>query len=107
MVSDKISQLQLLQQNLQNLFLQKQQIQNQSLEIESALIELKSTDKAYKIIGNLMVSSPQDTLLKELTGKKELLDMRLKNITKQEEKLKDNYEQLQQEVVGGMKKQKE
>lgn len=107
MVSDKISQLQLLQQNLQNLFLQKQQIQNQSLEIESALMELKSTDKAYKIIGNIMVSSPQDALLKELTGKKDLLDMRLKNVIKQEEKLKENYEQLQQEVVGGMKKQKE
>lgn len=105
MVSDKISQLQLLQQNLQNLFLQKQQIQNQSLEIESALMELKNTDKAYKIIGNLMVSSPQDTLLKELAGKKELLDLRLKNIIKQEEKLKENYEQLQQEVVSGMKKQ--
>lgn len=105
MVSDKISQLQLLQQNLQNLFLQKQQIQNQSLEIESALMELKSTDKAYKIIGNLMVSSPQDTLLKELAGKKELLDMRLKKVIQQEERLKENYEQLQQEVVSGMKKQ--
>ncbi len=107
MVSDKINQLQLLQQNLQNLFLQKQQIQNQVLEIESALIELKSTEKAYKIIGNIMISSPQEILLKELIGKKELLELRLKNVIKQEEKLKGNYEELQQEVVSGMKKQPE
>ncbi len=105
MVSDKISQLQLLQQNLHNLFLQKQQIQAQTLEIESALTELSSTEKAYKIIGNIMVSSSKETLLKELTEKKELLELRLKNLVKQEEKLKEGYEELQQKVVEGIKPQ--
>ena len=38
--SEKINQLQLLQQNLQNLSSQKQQFQSQLLELDSALTEL-------------------------------------------------------------------
>ena len=79
-----ITQLQLLQQNLQNILLQKQQFQKQSAEIDSALKEIETTKASYKIIGNIMVASQKQDLQKELQQKKELLDLRLKNFEKQE-----------------------
>ena len=46
----KLSQLQMLEQSMQNLLMQKQQFQVQQVEIESALNELENVDEAYKII---------------------------------------------------------
>ena len=51
----KISQLQMLEQGMQSLLMQKQQFQLQQVEIESALKELENVDEAYKIVGNIMV----------------------------------------------------
>ncbi|MBU0457263.1 MAG: prefoldin subunit beta [Nanoarchaeota archaeon] len=104
MNSTKISQLQILQQNLQNTLLQKQQIQNSIVEFESALSELKVTDKAYKIIGNIMVASSKDNLSKDINEKKDIAVIRLNNFVKQEERLKKNIEELQKEVVDKFKK---
>lgn len=104
MSAEKIQQLQLLQQNLQNMQMQKQQYQSQLMELESALKELKSTDKAYKIVGKIMIASSQDELTKDLEEKKELVEVRLKNFTEQEQKLQEKMEKLQQEVMEEMKK---
>ena len=68
MVSDpkdaekKLGQLQLLEQSMQNLLMQKQQFQLQQVEIESALKELEKTKEAYKIVGNIMVLSKKEDL---------------------------------------------
>lgn len=99
MATPKISQLQLLQQNLQNIVLQKQQFQTQIVELDSALNELKSTDKAYKIVGKIMLAASKEELAKELVQKKEIAEIRLKHFNQQEEKLQHNFEELQQEVV--------
>lgn len=99
----KISQLSLIEQNNQNLLLQKQQFQAQLIEIESALNELKDAEKAYKIVGGIMVDAKKDVLEKELTEKKEMLDIRIKNFEKQEEKLKERAKKLQEEVLEEIK----
>ena len=99
----KIAQLQLLQQNLQNLLLQKQQLQNKSLEVESALHEIKTSEKCYKILGHIMVAAPKDALSKELNEKKEINNLRLKNCRSQEEKLKKSIEDTQEEALKEMK----
>lgn len=99
MSSSKISQLQLLQQNLQNILFHKQQLQNSMVEFESALHELKNTEKCYKIVGHLMIASSKDKLSEELESKKEVSELRLKNYLLQEEKLKKSIEELQKEVV--------
>ncbi len=106
MTTAKINQLQLLQQNLQNILIQKQQIQNQSAELESALSELKNTEKAYKILGNIMVASSKEDLTADLEEQKEVVDLRLKNLSKQESKLKETIEKFQEEVVKELKKDK-
>ena len=82
MASKKIEQLQLLQQNLQTIALQKQQIEEQLTELSSALTELKSTDKAYKIVGKIMIASPKDILAKDIEEKTEMAKVRLSSFSK-------------------------
>ena len=101
-----INELQLLQQNLQTILAQKQQLQNQLIEFESALHELQSTSKAYRIVGKIMLVTPKETLNSELREKKEVLEVRLKNIERQEDKLKQNMERVQQDVIKELKEKK-
>ncbi len=94
----KIAQLQLFEQSLQNITMQKQQFQSQSMEIESALKELEKTKQAYKIVGNIMVSSKKEDLKKELESKKEAADLRIKTIEKQENSIREKAKKIQEEV---------
>ena len=106
MSSTKVNQLQLLQQNLQNILLQKQQLEIQFVELESALTELGTTNKAYKIIGKIMIATNKDELTNDLTQKKEVVSVRLQNFSKQEEKLKQSIDAVQKEVLEEMKSKK-
>ena len=99
----KIGQLQLFEQSLQTLLAQKQQFQMQSVEIESALSELDKSEKAYKIIGNIMVASNKEDLKSDLKSKKEIADLRLKTLEKQENQIKEKAEKLQSEVLKNIK----
>ena len=90
-----IAKLQMLEQNLQNVAMQKQSFQSQLLEIENALEELKTAKETYKIIGQIMVASKKEDLKIELNQKKELLDLRIKSYDKQEKDLKDKGSSLQ------------
>ncbi|MFH2028246.1 MAG: prefoldin subunit beta [Nanoarchaeota archaeon] len=101
---EKINQLQLFEQSLQNLLVQKQQFQSQLVEISSAVTELESSNESYKIIGNIMVSSKKDDLKKELETKKETLNIRIKTLEKQENSIKEKAQKLQSDVMEEMKK---
>jgi len=101
---EKIQQLQLLEQNLQNVLMQKQTFQMQLMESENALKEINKTKKdVYKIIGTIMVSSNKEELKKELKEQKEVLDLRLKNLEKQENNFKEKAEDIQKEVMKEIK----
>ena len=95
----KIQQLQAIEQNMQSYNIQKQTIQSQILESEFALRELENTTTAYKIIGNIMVASNKDELIKEITNKLSLLKTRFEKIEKQESRLQKEAEELQKEVM--------
>jgi prefoldin beta subunit len=99
---NKLNQLQMLEQSMQNMLMQKQQFQLQHVEIESALKELEKVDEAYKIVGNIMVLSKKTDLKEDLTSKKEIIGLRIKNIEKQEAQLRDKASKLQNEVMKEM-----
>ncbi len=101
---EKISQLQLIEQSVQTLLVQKQQFQAQIQEIESALTELDKTDKAYKIVGNIMVATPKEDLISELKTKEETAQLRIKTIERQENQLKEKSESMRAEIMEGLKK---
>ncbi|MBL7147500.1 MAG: prefoldin subunit [Nanoarchaeota archaeon] len=102
---NKIQELQLLEQNLQNLMLQKQNFQGKLLETEHALNELKDLKgESYKIIGTIMVLKDNKELKEELDSEKDVLNLRIKNIEKQEDKIKEKMEELQKEVMKKLEK---
>lgn len=101
----KIGQLQLMEQNLQNFLAQKQNFQTQLFEIENALKELEKTkDKVYKIAGTVMIASKKEDLIKELEEKKSVVELRIKTLEKQEKTIKEKANQMQTEVMSSLKK---
>ncbi|MBI2112358.1 prefoldin subunit [Candidatus Woesearchaeota archaeon] len=103
MSSDKVNQLQVLQHNLQNILMQKQQLESQVAEIDSALEGLTSTDKAYKIVGRIMIASAKEDLQKDLESSKEVQELRLKNLVNQESSLKKKFAEAQEEAMKELK----
>ncbi len=101
----KIAQLQIMQQNMNNILLQKQQFQRQLVEVDSALAELQKTEKAYRIIGNIMVAGKKEDVQKHLDEKKEMHELRVKNLERQEEAIKKKMEEIQSDVLEEMKRQ--
>ena len=101
-MQEKINKLSMMEQSLQSFLAQKQTFQSQLLEIDSALEELKKTTQAYKIVGNVMVFSDKESLINDLTQKKETTELRIKTIEKQELKMREKTSELQSEVMKEM-----
>lgn len=101
----KISQLQMYEQSLQSFLVQKQQFQGQLAEVESALEEIGKTDKAYKIVGNVMVLSDKKELNADLESKKEMLELRIKAMEKQEVQVREKTSKLQAEILKRIKQE--
>lgn len=95
-------EMQILEQNLQNLMLQRQAFQMELSETELALNELNKSkeDDSYKIVGQLMIKFPKSKIIEELTNKKKILDLRLNAIEKQEESLSKNIEKIREKLLG-------
>ncbi len=100
---EKIEQLQNLENSINSLIAQKQQFQSQQLEIENALLQVEETDKVFRIIGSIMVASTKDKIKQELNDKKEIVELRLKTLEKQEDKYRKQAGELQTDVMKEMK----
>ena len=58
---EKLQELQILEQNLQRIMMQKQTFQMELAETDSALNEVSaSKEDAYKVIGQLMIKVSKD-----------------------------------------------
>jgi len=100
-------QLQLIEQALQGLMMQKQAFQFEYIETNNALEELKKTKadgEVYKIVGSLMFKSNKIELEKELERKRDVINLRLKTIEKQEEELKSKLLSHRDELLKAMKR---
>ena len=97
-VQQRLLRLQQLQQTLQAVLTQKQQLEMELNEVEQALNELgKLTDKAviYKSIGSLLIRSRRAKVTTELNERKDLLNMRIGVLGKQDERLRSQVKDLQ------------
>ena len=103
---EKIQQLQLIEQGMQNFLVQKQQFQAQLVEIESALKELEGSKETFKIVGNIMVNANKEELSKDLKSKKEMLELRIRTLEKQEKQMKEKATAMQSEVMEKLKPEK-
>ena len=97
-VQERLLRLQQLQQTLQATLTQKQQIELELNETDSALGEMQNvTDDVpiYKSIGSLLIKTEKTKITTELTERKELLNTRITVLTKQEERLRSQMKDLQ------------
>lgn len=98
--ASKIQNLQIIEQNIQNLMMQKRAFSFEAAETVNALDELKdSSGEVFKIIGSIMVKTEKQALEKDLLKKKDLIDLRIKSIEKQEQALKEKLLEIKEEVI--------
>ncbi len=101
-IQQKLEQLKIVEQSLQTILAQKQAIQSQLEEINNAIQELEKLEenkKVYKLIGNLLLEVDKNKVLQELKERKEILEIRLQSLNKQEEKLREKLQKLQEEIM--------
>ncbi|MEM4406401.1 MAG: prefoldin subunit beta, partial [Candidatus Methanomethylicaceae archaeon] len=82
--------------------LRKQQFEVEAREVDKALQECTNLpDDAiiYKSVGMLLFKSEKAKVVAELTEKKEELELRIKTIEKQEQRLKQQLEELRKLIM--------
>ncbi|MCE4602474.1 MAG: prefoldin subunit beta [Desulfurococcales archaeon] len=70
-------------------------------EIDSIIEKIKELEddvELYKMVGNVLVKSRKDSILKELEDRKEDLEIRLKAIKSQEDSIKKELDRLAEEL---------
>lgn len=100
-VQERLLRLQQLQQTLQSILTQKQQLELELIEIDQALSELeKASDDAviYKSVGSLLVRSEKSKVTSDLKERKELTNMRITVLGRQEERLRSQIKELQEKL---------
>ncbi len=105
MDQNKIQEIQMLEQNIQNLLLQKQAFDMELSESKAALKEIENAkDDVFKLIGQLMIKSDKNKVKEELLNKEKILNLRLSTIGKQELSLTEKLTSLREEVMKQTKK---
>ena len=103
----KLQELQMAEQGLQNILLQKQAFQMELNETESAIEETKKADDdIFKIIGNIMIKAKKEEIVTELEEKKKIFALRIKTLENQEKMFAERFETLKESIEQEFKKQK-
>ncbi len=100
-VQNMIAQLQTVQQQLQMVVSQKVQLESALKEIENAIQEVEKVDEntpIFKSVGTVLVKSGKNDVLGELKEKKDTIEVRIKALSRQEERLKERLQELQNKV---------
>ncbi len=106
-IQNQLAQLQQIQQQAQALMQQKSQVEMVLRETERALEELKKTEDnaiVYKAAGELLVKANKEEVLKDLEEKKDSLDVRMKSLARQEERIQSRFTQLQDQLKAALGK---
>ncbi len=100
-VEAKYAKLVKLRETLAAIAQERASLEALAAEIESVLEEvnkLPDDAKLYKMVGNIMVEKKKDEVVKELSDRKEDIEIRLKALKSQEEALKKDVERLTSEI---------
>ena len=101
-MQQKIMEFQEVQQQARIILSQKYQIELQLKETQNALKELDKLEKAevHKAVGQILIKTDKATITKELEEGQEMLELCLKTFEKQEAKLKEKMQSLQDRLQG-------
>lgn len=97
-----------LEKQLEVILIQKHQLQIQLNEINHALDQLeKATGDVYRTVGSIILHTTKEEAQKDLKERKELIDVKVAAIAKQEEKLRvtvmETQKSLQERMKGNAK----
>ncbi|MBS3815314.1 MAG: prefoldin subunit beta [Hadesarchaea archaeon] len=107
-VQHQISQFQQTQQRAQALANQKRQLEVNLKETEQALEELKKLDEdstIYKSVGGIMAETDSADAKDELEDKKETLNLRVKTVERQQERINDKLEKMRAKIQDALRGQ--
>lgn len=96
--NEEIQEMQMLDQNLHNLLLQKQAFQMELSETQSAAREIEKSGDVFKLIGDLLIKKESGPVKEELSNKEKLLELRMKSIEKQEDSISQRLEELRKKI---------
>jgi prefoldin beta subunit len=97
----QVMRLQQLSQSIETIIQQRVSMETQAKELEYAVKELEGAGEdaiVYKSAGGIFLKSEQQKLLAESKEKKETLEMRVKSLTNQEERLKKQHEEMRKSI---------
>ena len=100
-IQEQLAKIQQLQNTLQSLLIQKQRLELELSETERALKALESIPedaKVYKAVGTILVEKSRGEVFKELSERKEFLEMRSKVLARQETKTRERLTALQRSL---------
>ena len=92
--NEDLQEMQMLDQNLHNILLQKQAFQMELSETKSGLVEIEKSGEIFKLVGELMIKVGKEKVREELLSKEKILNMRIKSIEKQEDSIAKRLEEL-------------
>jgi prefoldin beta subunit len=98
----KIQELQMMEQSFQQLAMQKNAFNMEASETEHVINEVeKSEGEIMRIVsGQVAIKSTKEKVLEEMNKKKELIDIRMKDMEKQEGEFNKRVESLREEIMG-------
>ena len=101
----ELFQLQMIEQGLQSIMMQKQAFQMELAEVDNAVSELKrlKQEDVFKIIGTLMIKSSKTEIMPELEKKQSILNIRMKALEKQENELREKLLKNREELLRKLK----
>lgn len=104
-LKDKLAQYQNLQNSMQAFMIQKQEIMQKLNEVDEAINELDkySGGKIYKICGTILVETNKEDSMVKLKEEKEISEVRIKSLERQEVKLKEMVSKLGSEIQTAIK----
>ena len=103
-VRNQLSQLQQAEEQIRTVSMTKQQLGLQLEETNRALKELENVSAGiYRSIGGLMIPAEKDRVANELSEKGETLEVKIQSLGKQESRLKDRIQNLQQQIQSSLK----
>ncbi len=96
-----LEKLQALQDQLNSVRIRKQQFEGELKEVERAISEIEKVPadgKVYKVVGTFLVLVTKDQALQELKDRKELLELHIKTLSRQESMLMKQIEDLRTQI---------
>ena len=100
-LQEQLAQMQQLQQTLQVVVSQRQQVEMELADTNKALEELEkiaADGVVYKSVGAILVKKDRASVVKDLTEQKELLNVRVSVLGKQETKTREKLKSIQQQL---------